>query len=185
VVRFSAPAREHGRRSGSGALPKPRQRRRSSQARTAVGLHSNPSPTPIRRRQVSLDPVVADKDAVSMEVLRALVSSSSSSSGAGDGSDGVAAGGRRGGRQDRTPPPPRRRPLPSISSNGLEEELATDQSRPFPSPSPSWRESTTTGRMRDEVGVLLEDRLFWVLGFFSVLRSKALFAYGGAHPCCG
>jgi hypothetical protein len=73
-------------------------------------------------------------------------------------------------------------PLPSISSNGLEEELATDQSRPFPSPSPSWRESTTTGRMRGEVGVLLEDRLFWVLGFFSVLRSKALFAYGGAHP---
>jgi hypothetical protein len=69
-------------------------------------------------------------------------------------------------------------PLPSISSSGLEEELATDQSRPFPFPSPSWRESTTTGRMHDGVGVLLEDGLFWVLGFFSVLRSKALFAYG-------
>jgi hypothetical protein len=120
-----------------------------------------------------------------MEVLRPPVSSSPSSSGAGGGSDGVAAGGRRGGRQDRAPPPPRRRPPSFHLLQQPREELATDQSQPFPSPSPSWRESTTTGRMRDGVCVLLEDGLFWVLGFFSVLRSKALFAYGGAHPCCG
>jgi hypothetical protein len=98
-------------RAGKGTRAQIRQRR-GSQARTAAGVHSNPSSTSIRRRrrQVSLDPVAADKDAVAMEVLRPPVSSSPSSSGAGGGSDGVAAGGRRGGRQDRAPPPPRRRP---------------------------------------------------------------------------
>jgi hypothetical protein len=70
--------------------------------------------------------------------------------------------------------------LPSISSD-LAEELAAGQSRP--APSPSWRESTTTGRCATGMGVLLEERLFWVLSCLSVLRSKTLFAYAGACAC--
>jgi hypothetical protein len=47
----------------------------------------------------------------------------------------------------------------------------------------SWRESTAAGRMSLGLRVLLEDGLFCLLGFISLLCSKRLFAYEGACYC--